>query len=920
MSARSSIDVYDLLPALYRLRDVEQRYPLRALLQIIGEQADIVKQDIDALWDDYFIETCAEWVIPYIGDLVANNPLYEVTGRRADVANTIYYRRRKGTLPMLEELARNVTGWRAHAVAFFELLGWTQNLNHLRYQAAPNPESRDPNAVDRVGTVNLRSIDALDRLDGPFDVIAHTVDVRPMARTEGWYNIRKIGFFLWRLRRYPLTGISPRRADQPLDYGYHFSSLGNPAPLFTDPEREADEAGLAREVHVPGPIRPAAFYFDTETYYGPGRSIHVVKDGNPVPAADIVCKDLRNWDQPPAGKVAVDVRLGRLAFREDEKPDAVEVSYNYGFSADIGGGPYSRLRPPPDQPETITPDTVADPEALGVLIRVPSSNVGTITEALEAWENAARPRAVIQIEDNRTYPEDSTINLDGDAELVIQAENRKRPTLVGNVTVTGGSDQARLVLNGLLIEGYVEIEGELGELVIEHCTLVPGRSLDEEGTPREPTRPSLIVGDTNDRLRLVIDHSIVGPLRLPTEMVGLEVGDSIIEEGRAVVRPALVFSPLDLSSDAPTLHVTIGDEGPYRAVLPEGQPTTTAAQLRDPLEQAIQDAHESPAFRNTRVITVPGIERLIVLSGSTDAVTIEEDGTAGELGIRVNALVGSALPSFSGLGSGEPTVTLTLGDEGPRSIVLREEGSEPITTVVRARNSLQRAIRTAPGGSPAFSDALVGDLGDRLVVLPGTGGVTARFGATADDQTTLLELGLENGHPAIAASNGGESPGPPTALRRTTVFGAVHVRELSLASEVIFTAPVMAQRRQAGCARFSYVPEESQTPQRYRCQPDLALTQRAQELGLASEEDLPLFERTLIGTRLRPSFTSVHYGDPGYAQLGLTTAEELRTGAEDGSEMGAFSHLKQPQREANLRIRLEEYLPFGLEAGLIYVT
>jgi hypothetical protein len=36
--------------------------------------------------------------------------------------------------------------------------------------------------------------------------------------------------------------------------------------------------------------------------------------------------------------------------------------------------------------------------------------------------------------------------------------------------------------------------------------------------------------------------------------------------------------------------------------------------------------------------------------------------------------------------------------------------------------------------------------------------------------------------------------------------------------------------------------------------------------------------------------------------------------------MGAFNHLMQPQREANLRLRLEEYLPFGLEAGLIYVT
>ena len=36
--------------------------------------------------------------------------------------------------------------------------------------------------------------------------------------------------------------------------------------------------------------------------------------------------------------------------------------------------------------------------------------------------------------------------------------------------------------------------------------------------------------------------------------------------------------------------------------------------------------------------------------------------------------------------------------------------------------------------------------------------------------------------------------------------------------------------------------------------------------------------------------------------------------------MGVFSRLWQPQRETNLKIRLDEYLPFGLVPGLIYVT
>jgi hypothetical protein len=194
-------------------------------------------------------------------------------------------------------------------------------------------------------------------------------------------------------------------------------------------------------------------------------------------------------------------------------------------------------------------------------------------------------------------------------------------------------------------------------------------------------------------------------------------------------------------------------------------------------------------------------------------------------------------------------------------------------------------------------------------VLPGAEDTAVTFNRAPTDRTTLKELALDSDRPAIAADDAGARPGPPTTLERTTVLGIVHVKELTLATEVIFTEPVVAERRQAGCVRFSHVPEGSQTPRRYRCQPDLALE------GVTCPS-----KQARIRARLRPSFTSVHYGHPAYAQLSLTCAEEIRTGAEDGSEMGAFSHLKQPQRETNLRIRLEEYLPFGLEAGLIYVT
>ena len=78
--------------------------------------------------------------------------------------------------------------------------------------------------------------------------------------------------------------------------------------------------------------------------------------------------------------------------------------------------------------------------------------------------------------------------------------------------------------------------------------------------------------------------------------------------------------------------------------------------------------------------------------------------------------------------------------------------------------------------------------------------------------------------------------------------------------------------------------------------------------------------RAEVAALIRPLFVSRRYGDPGFGQLEQRCAGQIRTGADSGAEMGAFEFLKQPQREANLRDALAEYLRFGLEAGLFFVT
>src|SRR5690242_703331 len=100
--------LYSFLPLIYRMLDAEQGYPLRALLGVIGEEFDRLHADIGQLYDNAFIETCEERVVPYLGDLVGQK--VETPGellphlQRVRVANALRHRRRKGRADTLEQV------------------------------------------------------------------------------------------------------------------------------------------------------------------------------------------------------------------------------------------------------------------------------------------------------------------------------------------------------------------------------------------------------------------------------------------------------------------------------------------------------------------------------------------------------------------------------------------------------------------------------------------------------------------------------------------------------------------------------------------------------------------------------------------------------------------------------------------------
>jgi hypothetical protein len=678
---------------------------------------------------------------------------------RAYVANTLAYRRRKGTVAVLEELARDVTGWQATAVEFFQRLATSQHLNHLR------PEMPGVLRICGKGARN-----GLELVCGPFEKAAHTADVRRIASGRGKYNIPNVGLYLWRLHAYTVRNGAARSAVDAPQGCFRFSPLGQDMPLFNPPRTESEITHLAQEINVPGLLRRLPLYLELEArraaiakrekpqaiYFDEKPVFEVFADSGQTPLRpdEIVICNLDGWEKPgwkppqrvPYGKdeknnqlwtkVAVDPVLGRIAWLDGISVKSMSVSYSYGFSSSVGGGPYDRRASvakwfdPRDRPVTWQWE-------------VTQAETGhALKNAIDAWNAHIRGNqdefGIITITDSGTYADAlPDIEIPCGSRLAIVASgwlpgNRGkvhascqltpeslRPHIVGDfligkpldaLVMPGAEPHGEFIADGLLVEGSLTVKPcELGRLRLTHCTFVPGAHSDA----LMKASGAIIIESGNSSLNARIDHCIVGTVRASEMMEQLVIADTLVDGG--------------------------GDDG----------------------------------------IAVAGL----------------------------------------------------AGDEH----------------------------------------------------------------------------------------------GPSAALERSTLFGATDVKEI-FASEVIFTGQVKVQRCQTGCLRFCYVrPSDDagkapNTPRAYRCQPGLEIAMQKQKLENEGITPDLIQLRREISRWLAPGFVSRHYGHPAYGQLSIGSPQQIRAGAEDGSEMGVFCHLKQPQREANLRCALEEYLRSGLEAGILYAS
>lgn len=739
--------LFNLLPQHVRRRDAEAGGPLRALLAVLGEQVDVVATSIEDLYDDWFIETCAHWAVPYIGDLVGYRALrgYDDTGGaaakagdlgvatrlspRRDVAATVALRQSKGTLALLGDIAALTADWPARPVEFGPLLAGTQPVRLFSGDAAA-VRRRALAAGGRLA--DLRQGALLDLIGSPFDQIARTAEMPRIssARRRGRYGLAEIGLFVWRLKPYAVTYAPALGIDRARNH-FTFSVLGASTPLVTSPlplplmgqtgtSAYHPSAQLAGQDNVPDFITRRMLAGRLADYYGPGKSFAIWRDEHrdPVPLAAIVVADLSDWAyQPRQHQVVVDPELGRIAFGADHAPaHGVRVTCHYAFSADMGGGEY---------PRNLAAAPVSQSYQVG-----PGQRFERINQAYDQWrqDNAegGQPEAVIEITRSLAYEEAIEFAVGPGERLELRAADGARPALrlldwnadrpdALLIRGTGPADQpgGQVVLDGLLINGGgLNVSGPLGSLVIRHCTLVPGWSIERHCHPVHPEGPSIVLERTTACLQ--IEHSVLGAI--------LVIADEV-------------------AADPVPIHVA----------------------------DSILDA------------TAP-----------------------------------------------------------------------------------DRAALSAPDGQHAY---------------------------------------------AVLHSH------------RSSVIGEVHAHAIQIASDSIFDGRVNAARRGVGCLRFSYVPSGSRTPSRYQCQPDqvLAASRGEAEYGERDPAGLRTPPEAAV-SRVRPVFTSVRYGTPGYGQLAIGCATEVSRGAEDGAEMGAFHDLFQPQREDNLMTRLAEFSPAGTDAGIYYVT
>jgi hypothetical protein len=514
MSTAPRVSLYQRLPEIYRQRDIEQNPPgqLQAYLAVVEDVLGAVYDNIGELYRDLFVETCDAWVIPYIGDLLGVTPLSGAPWTlRADVADAIALRRRKGTIHALELLAYDLTQWASYCLELRDTLAWHQNLNHQRPDIQSTVQQME--GIGRGGTAIIRDPALISLVGTPLDPFAYYPDFKPTDPGALRRNLPDVAVFLWRIKdeqvgpSMPLAvAANPTGAALPLApeaVRFYLEPTGKPSALFNIAAiTPSPDAPMVTTIdQVPGPIpttrltqetpagNPAA-YVSVNTYDAgavPPAPItdtslalqfHLPQAVFPADVwsfrgASLLCWETR-LDPPLANReIVIDPQLGRVVFGVTNTLEgaalesALFVTWTYGAPGPIGAQP---------GPNLIDPASWLGPNFTPITVRYREDPLA-LEKALGKLSLATGP-VLIEIDDSMTHALDLSavpgVNL-ADAipsiqlnyPLLVRATSENRPVVVLNkhslafrpVAVVAGAGQTQPDIDAKVAALKVLFEG-----------------------------------------------------------------------------------------------------------------------------------------------------------------------------------------------------------------------------------------------------------------------------------------------------------------------------------------------------------------------------------------------------------------------------------------------------------------------------
>lgn len=595
--------LWETIPAIYRHEDgiADEPGVLRAIVQVIAQQAAILRRSQDHLWNDQFIELCDEWAVPYIGDLVATRLLSALNkrGRRIDVAKTIYYRRRKGTPRILEELIADISGWEGKLVEQF------QKLARARHGLDPHPVPLGGRYSGTLpgGWADIRNQRISELAGGAFEEYFHTPDMRRNKGLDGRYAIPKIAFYLYRLRVFQATGITPFSLGDGLRFT--FDPSGRDIPLFSkslrsfDADWDWEDWHSAFEWELPAPI-PCRLLAHAEYSFGEEIIQSLVTGGLSIPAADELrqLSGLRFKNEvtmtnildtftnkaeilnpvnfmpllalalvadcgkrvllPDAGTILTNIKETSSIIVGFESPASTIVNTEFITAANLlswsvasakdlvidaenGRFMFISTAVHRERPQVAYSYGFSAPTGAGNYDRPSLKEALTVLRGGGAITAANLNGSPVQIDDNKTYgPVADNLNI---KEFIFQADNKMRPYLrleADWVLSSGANINSTLTLDGL----WIGTAGDVNAAVIlkgnYECVTIRNCTLDPGGSKNaknENLFPLMLVVDGFVET-LCIASSILGPVKLTAagNIEDICITDSILQSVGAPVK------------------------------------------------------------------------------------------------------------------------------------------------------------------------------------------------------------------------------------------------------------------------------------------------------------------------------------------------------------------------------------------------